>query len=125
MPVRLRAAGEPRWIDLPHGVRLKVRPVTSATVAAAQSAGRRKMMEFPEDVRADADYVTGLAFAITVSALARLSVVEWEGVLTEEGDPAPVSPDAVDMLMLQEDMAFAFWAASTATVHEVVAEGNG
>jgi hypothetical protein len=125
MAVRLRAAGTPRWLDLPHGVRVQVRPVTSAVVAAAQSAGRRRLSALSEEERADADWLAGLAFATTVAEIARLSILAWEGVQDDAGAPAPVTAEAVEALMQQDDLAFAFWVAATATLHEVVTEGNG
>jgi hypothetical protein len=125
MPIRLRAAGAPRWLDLPHGVRVQVRPVTSAVVAAAQSAGRRRLAELSDAERADADWLAGLAFATTVAEIGRLAIVAWDGVVDEAGDPVAPTAEAIEALMQQDDMAFAFWIAATVTLHEVVAEGNG
>lgn len=125
MPVRLRAAGAPRWVDLPHGVRVQVRPVTSAIVAAAQTAGRRKLAALPEAERADGDWSAGYAFAVTVAEIGRLSVIAWEGVQDEAGAEVAPTADNIAALFEQDDMAMAFWVAATATVHEVVAEGNG
>jgi hypothetical protein len=125
MALRLRAAGAPRWLDLPHGVRVLCKPVTSATVAAAQSAGRRRVASLPADDRSDPDFLAGLAFQVTVAEIARFSILEWSGVVGDDDEPAPVTPETVDLLLMQEDMAFAFWSAATATLHEVVAEGNG
>lgn len=125
MPVRLRAAGAARWVDLPHGVRVQVRPVTSAIVAAAQTAARRKLAALPEAERADGDWAAGYAFAVTVAEIGRMSIVAWEGVQDEDGAPAPLSAETIATLFQQDDIAMAFWVAATATVHEVVAEGNG
>jgi hypothetical protein len=33
----------PYWIDLPRGVRVEVKPVTTAIMAAAQAAAQRRL----------------------------------------------------------------------------------
>jgi len=34
---------EPYWLDLPRGVRLEIRPVTTTVMAAAQAASARRL----------------------------------------------------------------------------------
>jgi len=34
---------EPYWLDLPRGVRVEIRPVTTAVMAAAQAASARRL----------------------------------------------------------------------------------
>ena len=34
---------EPYWLDLPRGVRVEIRPVTTAVMAAAQAAAARRL----------------------------------------------------------------------------------
>jgi hypothetical protein len=116
---------EPYWVDLPRGVRVKIKPVTTAVMAAAQAHGLRRVTEFKADnADIDPDLARGVAFAMLVKSLARYAIVEWEGVGDAKGNPLPVSPGAVEKLMDLDDIAAAFWDRATAPVSAVVAEGN-
>ncbi len=122
---------EPTWIDLPQDVRLRIRPVTTAVVAAAQSASLREA-EALRDARdagdldlTDPDVAKGLGFALMVKALARYAVLEWEGVGDASGESLPCTPDNIALLMDLDEMATAFWRAAFAPVAAVSAEGNG
>jgi hypothetical protein len=121
---------EPTWIDLPQEVRLRIRPVTTAVVAAAQSASLREAEALRDagdpsglDL-ADPDIAKGLGFALMVKALARYAVLDWEGVGDGEGQPLPCTPDNIARLMDLDEMATAFWRAAFAPVAAVSAEGN-
>jgi hypothetical protein len=118
----------PCWIDLPHGVRVEIRPVTTAVMAAAQAAASRRLgaaRAEAGDTGIEPDMAKGLAFAFLVKALARHSVVAWEGVGDRHGAPLDPTPDNVERLMDLDDMAAAFWDGATAPVAAVAAEGNG
>jgi hypothetical protein len=100
---------EPYWVDLPRGVRVEIRPVTTAVMAAAQAAAQRRLAALREaDVEMDPDLARGLAFALLVKALARHAVTAWEGVGDAAGKPLPLSPEAVERLMDLDEMASAF-----------------
>jgi hypothetical protein len=121
---------EPTWIDLPQEVRLRIRPITTAVVAAAQSASLREAEALRDtgdpgglDL-ADPDVAKGLGFALMVKALARYAVLEWEGVGNASGEPLPCSPENVARLMDLDEMATAVWRAAFARVAAVSAEGN-
>jgi len=117
---------EPYWLDLPRGVRVEIRPVTTAVMAAAQAAALRQLgavRAASEDL--DPDMARGLAFAFLVKALARHAVTAWDGVGDAEGKPLPLSPEAVERLMDLDDIAAAFWDQATRPVAAVAAEGNG
>ncbi|MFC7541037.1 hypothetical protein ACFQU2_18390 [Siccirubricoccus deserti] len=84
---------EPYWLDLPRGVRVEIRPVTTAVMAAAQAGSARRLGALraaSEDL--DPDMARGLAFAFLVKALARHAVTAWEGVGDAAGKPLPLSP---------------------------------
>jgi hypothetical protein len=116
---------EPYWIDLPRGVRVEIRPVTTAVMAAAQaSAARRLGAARAAAADLDPDMARGLAFAFLVKAIARHAVTAWEGVGDADGAPLPLSPEAVDRLMDIDDIAAGFWDRATALVSAVTAEGN-
>jgi hypothetical protein len=115
---------EPRWVDLPHGVSVRVRPVTTAVIVAAQSATRRALEEVPEAERQDAALMAGFGFAALVEALARYAIVEWQGVGDAAGEPLALTPERAALLMRHEDMATAFWDAIYRPVRALAAEGN-
>jgi hypothetical protein len=117
---------EPYWVDLPRGVRVEIRPVTTAVMAAAQAAAQRRLAALREaDVEMDPDLARGLAFALLVKALARHAVTAWEGVGDAAGKPLPLSPEAVERLMDLDKMAGAFWERALLPIRTVAAEGNG
>ena len=116
---------EPCWLDLPEGVRLLTRPVTTAVMQAAQSAAARRLEAAREAGPLDPDWERGLAFLYLVQGLARHAVLEWQGVGDATGAPLPLSPEAVEALMQHDAIASAFWAGATAPVRALVAEGNG
>jgi hypothetical protein len=117
---------EPYWLDLPRGVRVEIRPVTTAVMAAAQAAAQRRLAALREaDTEMDPDLARGLAFALLVKALARHAVTAWEGVGDAAGKPLPLSPEAVERLMDLDEMAGAFWERALLPIRTVAAEGNG
>jgi hypothetical protein len=116
---------EPYWLDLPRGVRVEIRPVTTAVMAAAQAAAQRRLATLREaDTEMDPDLARGLAFALLVKALARHAVTAWEGVGDAAGKPLPLSPEAVERLMDLDEMASAFWERALLPIRTVAAEGN-
>jgi hypothetical protein len=122
--ITLEIPTEPRWVELPHGVSVRVRPVTTAVIVAAQSAARRAMEEVPEADRSDAALMAGLGFASLVEALARYAIVEWRGVSDAAGQPLDLTPDRAALLMRHEEMATAFFDAVYRPLRALAAEGN-
>ena len=115
----------PYWLTLPRGVRVEIKPVTTAVMAAAQAAAARNLGAMrATEPDLDPDMSRGLAFAFLVKALARHAVTAWEGIGDTAGKPLPLSPDAVERLMDLDDIAAAFWDRATAPVATVAAEGN-
>ncbi len=89
--LRLNLAREPYWLDLGHGVRLHVEPLTTALMMAARAEPAVEAL--PETAGQDQ-----LALAMA-QAVARRAVLEWEGVGDAEGNPLPVSPEGVTALL--------------------------
>jgi len=89
--IRLDLAREPVWLDLGHGVRLLVAPLTTALMAAARSDPA--LAALGEDAGNEA-----LAVAMA-KALARLAVRDWEGVGDANGNPLPLSAEGLDALL--------------------------
>jgi len=87
--LRLDLTAEPRWLDLGHGVRLRVAPLTTALMVASRSDAA---VEALPDTATDEERV----FA---KAIARRAVTEWEGVGDVDGNPVPLSPEGIDALL--------------------------
>ena len=81
----------PFWCDLVPGVRVKLRPLTTALMVAARSDPA--IADLPKEARTEE---AALAMA---KALARSAILDWEGIGDAEGEPLPVSPDAIDALL--------------------------
>ncbi|HBS49532.1 MAG TPA: hypothetical protein DEA05_05310 [Rhodobacteraceae bacterium] len=81
----------PRWHDLAPGVRVQLRPLTTALMVATRSdpAVEAVPEEASEEERA-------VAFA---KALARRAVLAWEGIGDAGGKPIEPSPEAIDALL--------------------------
>jgi hypothetical protein len=89
--IRLDLSREPRWLDLGHGVRLRVGPLTTSLMAAARS---------DPAVTALPDGASNETIAVAMAkALARLVVLDWEGVGDADGNPVPVTPDGIEALL--------------------------
>lgn len=81
----------PFWCDLASGVRVKLRPLTTALMVAARSDPA--IADLPKEARPEE---AALAMA---KALARSAILEWDGIGDAGGEPLPVSPDAIDALL--------------------------
>jgi hypothetical protein len=96
--LRLNLSTEPRWLDLGHGVRLLVEPLTTAIMLAARSDPTIVA------VASDAGDAHGSASnddlaRIVAKAVARIVVKNWEGVGDEDGKPLPLTPEGIDALL--------------------------
>ena len=102
--IRLELKREPHWLDLGHGVRLHVRPCSTALMMAARA-------EVQHAAASTASESAGLRSAELLKALARLAVFDWEGIGDAAGGAAPVTPESVDALMDLWPIASAFESA--------------
>jgi len=89
--LKLDLSNEPAWLDLGHGVRVHLRPLTTALMVAARNDPT--VQNLPEDT---GDEESALAFA---RALARVAILDWEGVGDADGNPIPVSAQAIEALL--------------------------
>ena len=87
----LDLSNEPRWHDLAPGVRVQLRPLTTALMVATRSDP--KVEAVPD---ATSDETRALIFA---KALARRAVLDWEGVGDADGNVIAPSPEAIDALL--------------------------
>lgn len=90
--IRLDLSREPQWLDLGHGVKLKLLPLTTALMVATRADPAVQNLDpmSSNDARA----------AIFAGALARHAVVDWEGVGDVDGNPLPVSDEGIEALLL-------------------------
>jgi LmbE family N-acetylglucosaminyl deacetylase len=93
----------PHWLDLGHGVRVHVRPCTTALMMAARAEAHRSITPSQNETE-----LAGERTAALVKALGRLGIREWEGVGDADGEPVPLTPEGVDALLDLWPMAEAF-----------------
>lgn len=87
----LDLSNEPRWQDLAPGVRVQLRPLTTALMVATRS---------DPDVEAVPDGTSDEERAlIFAKALARRAVLDWEGVGDADGKVIAPGPEAIDALL--------------------------
>jgi hypothetical protein len=110
--LKLNLSRVPFWLDLAHGVRVEVEPVSSTLMLGAREG-------LGED--------TGLAASVSYSkAVGRRAIRAWEGVMDEKGKALPVSDEAVDALFEQSiDCLSAFNKQYVYKGNAVLEEGNG
>ena len=113
----LDLSNAPQWCDLIPGVRLRLRPLTTALMVAAR--GDPAIADLPEGAATEE---AALAMA---KALARRAILEWEGIGDADRNPIEPSPEAIDALL---DLWPAFEAFQTLYVAKALlldAEKNG
>jgi len=88
--LHLRINRQPEWIDTGVGVRLHVAPLTSAVMLAVKSDLR--------GTEIDAGDIDRMHYEL-VRALARRTILDWEGVGDEGGNPVAVTPAGIDALL--------------------------
>ena len=107
---------EPRWLDLGHGVRLRIAPLTTALMVAARSDAAVEALP-----ASASDEERALAFA---KAIARRAVTEWEGVGDAEYNAVTVTPAGIDALLEVWPIFEAFQAVYVSTGLLLDAEKN-
>ena len=89
--IRINLSPEPQWLDLGHGVRLQLLPLTTALMVATRSDLAVQAL--------DADANNDSRAAVFAAALARRAIVGWEGVGDEDGNVLPATPEGIDALL--------------------------
>lgn len=89
--IRLNLLSRPEWLTLLPGLRINVAPLTTALMVAARADPA--LTALPETASTE-----DLALAMA-KAVARLAILEWEGVGDEEGEPLPLSPAGIEALL--------------------------
>ena len=93
--LRLNLSNDPRWLDLGHGVRLLVEPLTTAIMLAARSDPTIIAAAGDAEGSASNDDLA----RIVAKAVARIVVKDWEGVGDEDGKLLPLTPEGIDALL--------------------------
>jgi hypothetical protein len=128
--LRLDLPTKPFWVECPHGVRLLVRPLTTAMNHVAITRASRRLRELREaepdnPLLAAPDHVQGMMREEIAAALGEALIMEWEGVGNAEGtEPAPITPANIRSLLSVPDIELAFSAGVDAPLARMTAEGN-
>lgn len=132
---------EPQWLDLFPGVRVLVRPLTTAVAEAAYAEAverTRPIKQAAEDAEkagtpldpsgangANAAWIQGLHWQFVSEALARYGIIEWEGIGDDGGCPLPVTPETCAAFAAHPDVGGRnFVLKYRASLDAVAAEGN-
>jgi hypothetical protein len=124
---------EPIWYDLPHGIRVRAIPLSAASVRASQylaaKAHAAKKVELgiedgvePTDEQT-ADLEGAYLRAGTRAMVAKIQ--EWQGVVGDDDQPLPVTPEALDAFTDHPLLSQAFRNAYEAETVTLATEGNG
>lgn len=110
--LRLVYSAEPKWLDLLDGLRVQVRPFTSALLAMARSAVNRAGKAESTDSAPD---IT-IRFVLLTTELAKIAILDWSGVVDADDCPVPVSAESVAAMM-------DFWTVNDAFATQYVTPG--
>lgn len=138
--IRLNLPREQRWLNLKHGVRVKVRPLTTAVYEAARIGAHRKTVQIAVDqglIKAaggtiadlpdstDHDGLSGLWEMIFIQALGVHAIIEWEGVGEDDGAAAECTHEKIESLLREyPGVAGEFLAKYTEPMDALASEGN-
>ena len=89
--LRLDLSNAPHWLELMPDLRVHLIPLTTALMVAARND--EVVTTLPQEA---SDEERALAFA---KAIARLAVLDWDGVGDVDGNTIPVSPQGIDALL--------------------------
>ena len=92
--LRLNLSTAPCWLDLGHGVRLLIEPLSTAVMMAA-----RNDPAISEAVATKGSASNDDLARIVAKAVARIVVKDWEGVGDADGKLLPVTPAGLDALL--------------------------
>ena len=126
--LKLNLKTEPYWIDLPGTVRVKVKPVSTALMSAAQASATAAYNALIERNETDVDddaLRKGLTESLLVKALGKFAIIEWENVFKADGDaPAELNDANVEQLLDFWVIADEFLKRYVSQIALVQSEGN-
>lgn len=89
--LRLNLKSEPRWLEMAPGVRFLLAPCTASVLGAAREAESVQALFADDNAPSETDLTIALA-----KEVGRRTILEWEGVGDESGQPVAVSPETID-----------------------------
>ena len=99
--LKLKIQKEPYWLELGYGVKVKVKPCTSAVFYEAKAYMNSKLAELAKTYKANKEdrfLLIGLGIA---------GILEWDGVMeADEDKSAPLTENKIDELFSN------FWAVA-------------
>lgn len=138
--IRLSGARKARWLALPQGIRVEVRPATTAVYEAMKFKAAREGRELIEQHKAvkaaggrieglpDLDDDTALVAIVQMflaQALANFAILAWEGVGDKAGQPIAVTVEGVNELIRDYPLiAEGFVGQYLAPIYGEEREGN-
>lgn len=138
---RLSLTSEPRWLELPFGVKVEVRPASTGIVEAARSEATKRVAMMQVEAAAaekagqpldktgfngaNAQVLDGLWQQYWCEALARYGITRWEGIGDAGGAVTAVTPAAIEAFASHPVLSKAFVTAYNEAVAGVALEGNG
>lgn len=133
--IDIHRSTEPRWIELGHGAKVQVALLNAGLLAEARAddeytafltelvALRKAEEESDEAPRLTRRDAARMNTKFT-RAVARLAILDWEGVGDHDGAPLPVSDGAIDALMDLDPIIREFEKKYVAPALEMEAEKN-
>lgn len=115
--LRLNLSNKERWLDLGHGVKVKVLPMTTPLMLNAQGTRAVTSGDVTETA---ADATVGFAVAV-----AKLAITDWSGVGDADGKAIAVTPAGIDALLQVFPIFTAFQRQYISPGISLVAEKNG
>ena len=137
--IKLGIEREPKWLNLPLGVKVKVLPLTPAIYQTAMARMRQEITELVahqkaveeaggrvEDLPAltDKSSLEAVGHIIFTNHLACLAITEWEGVIDQDDEPAMVTEAYVREVMSDGILADEFFNKYTRKYEQLRQEGN-
>lgn len=124
--LRLKIQKEPYWLDLGYGVKVKVKPCTSAIFYEAKAYMNSKLAELAKIYKANKDAGLqvsedienpvkreALADKFLLIGLGIAGILDWDGVMeADEDKPAPLTEAKIDELFSN------FWAVAENFRHQ-------
>jgi len=89
--IRLDLSNTPAWLDLGHGVRLHLHPLTTAMMVASRND--------PSVAALNAEATDEESVLVFAKALARNATLDWEGVGDSDGNAIRTTPEGISALL--------------------------
>lgn len=138
--IRLSLARGNRWLVLPLGVKVEVRPLTTAINQAALADARKRVAMLSVDADksaaegqpldplgangANAAWLDGMWTQYYAEALGRYGIARWEGLADDEGNVIEVAHPAIVAFAAHPVLGPAFSQAYADDLAAQAAEGN-